>query len=542
VLGSVAAVLGVALGVGIARLLQPLLQARSDNWFGPFEIPWLHLAGVAGFGLLSALLAAMVPAHLASRQDVVAVLAGRRGDRAPSLRSPLLGLVLLGAGIGGSALGAAQGGGGEFVIAVSAVPAVLGMILLVPMVLALIAKLSGRLPLVLRYAVRDANRHRTRTVPAVSAVAATVAGVVALGIGLTSDDAENEATYQPSVAAGVGIVTAYDPEVSWQSLRGVLERELPGATVTEHRGLAEDETFSEVFGPEGETVLETSGGSLGANIMVSDDSLPVGLLGVAKRDVPRAEQMLRQGGMVAFVSPGRSVDGDTATVVQHLYDPDTGEDTGTNRAKLPAAFVTLTDAWAGPAAVVSTAAAEELGAEPATIALAVTGNVSKQQEEDANEALGAISASASLYVERGYQADDDTVIAQIILIVLGGVLMLGGTLTATFLALSDARPDLATLSAVGASPRTRRGVAAAYAVVVGVVGAVLGAAVGFIPGIAVTRPLTSNSGQDGGPATGPFLDVPWLMVLGLVVVLPAVTALVVGLFARSRLPVVARLD
>ena len=172
---------GVALGIGAARLLQPLLQSRSDDWFGPFEIPWLHLAGVAGFGMLSAFLAAMVPAHLAAKQDVVAVLAGRRGDRAPSLKSPLLGLVLLGVGIGGAAFGAAQGAGGEFAIAVSAIPAVLGMILLVPMVLALLAKASGRLPLVLRYAVRDANRHRTRTVPAVSAVAATVAGVVALG-------------------------------------------------------------------------------------------------------------------------------------------------------------------------------------------------------------------------------------------------------------------------------------------------------------------------------------------------------------------------
>ena len=157
-----------------------------------------------------------------------------------------------------------------------------------------------------------------------------------------------------------------------------------------------------------------------------------------------------------------------------------------------------------------------------------------------------------MYVERGYQPDDATVIAQLVLIVLGGVLMLGGTLTATFLALSDARPDLATLSAVGASPRTRRGVAAAYAVVVGVVGAVLGAAVGFIPGIAVTWPLTSQSSQTctgppgGGAftcvASGPFLDVPWLMVIGLVVVLPPLTALVVGLFARSRLPLVARLD
>jgi putative ABC transport system permease protein len=130
--------------------------------------------------------------------------------------------------------------------------------------------------------------------------------------------------------------------------------------------------------------------------------------------------------------------------------------------------------------------------------------------------------------------------------------MLGGTLTATFLALSDARPDLATLSAVGASPRTRCGVAAAYAVVVGVVGAVLGAAVGFIPGIAVTWPLTSQSGgscvvvgsgrcEATGTQIGPFLDIPWLMVIGLVVVLPALTALVVGLFARSRLPMVARL-
>lgn len=542
VLGSAAAVVGVALGIGIARLLQPLLQSRSDDWFGPFEIPWLHLAGVAGFGMLSAFLAALVPAHLAAKQDVVAVLAGRRGDRAPSLKSPLLGLVLLGVGIGGAAFGAAQGAGGEFAIAVSAIPAVLGMILLVPVVLALIAKASGRFPLVLRYAVRDANRHRTRTVPAVSAVAATVAGVVALGIGLTSDDAENEATYQPSVAAGVGVVTAYDPDVSWQALRSVLHRELPGATVTEQRGLADDGSFSEVFGPESETVLNTSGGSLGANIMVSDDSLPVGLLGVARRDVPRAEKMLRQGGMVAFVSPGRSVDADSATVVRHLYDPDTGEDTGTNRAEVPAAFVRLTDPWAGPAAVMSTAAAEQLGAEPVTVALAVNGSVSEQQQESANEALAAISESASLYVERGYQVDDQTAVAQIILLVLGGVLMLGGTLTATFLALSDARPDLATLSAVGASPRARRGVAAAYAVVVGLVGAVLGAAVGFIPGIAVTWPLTSNSGLDGGPPTGPFLDVPWLMILGLVVVLPAVTAVVVGLFARSRLPLVARLD
>ena len=148
-----------------------------------------------------------------------------------------------------------------------------------------------------------------------------------------------------------------------------------------------------------------------------------------------------------------------------------------------------------------------------------------------------------MYAERGYQADDETMIVQLVLAGLGAVLMLGGTLTATFLALSDARPDLATLSAVGAAPRTRRGVAAAYALVVGLVGAVLGALVGAVPGVAITYPLTAPYGfGDGANAPSHYLDVPWLLVIGVVVGLPVLTSALVGLTARSRLPLVARLD
>jgi putative ABC transport system permease protein len=548
VLGSLAAVLGVVLGIGVARLLQPLLQSRSDTWFGPFEVPWTHLVGVAGFGMLSAFLAALVPAYLASRQDVVAVLAGRRGDKAPSLRSPLLGLVLLGVGIAGSAYGAVGRSSGEFVIAFSAIPAVLGMILLVPVVLAGLARLSGRLPLVVRYAVRDANRHRTRTVPAVSAVAATVAGVVALGSGVTSDEAEAQATYTPSVADGVGIVQVYAPDPPWTAMHDVVVRELPDATVTEQQGLSDYGSFTEIRTGE-ELTLMSSAQSVGASFMVSGDALPLGLIGICAEDAARASSMLSQGGVVAFVTSGGGPDGSRVRVVRHTYDPDTGEDTGTTRTAAPAAFLEVPETWLGPAAVIAPSVAEQLDAAVETVSLAVTGvTITEQQEEAVDEALAAVVPDSGLYVERGYQPDDATVVAQLILILLGGVLMLGGTLTATFLALSDARPDLATLAAIGASPRTRRGVAAAYAVVVGVVGAVLGAAVGFVPGIAVAWPLTKTTSGGGVPGeevfttVGPFLDIPWLMILGLVVVLPAVTALVVGLFARSRLPLVARLD
>jgi putative ABC transport system permease protein len=167
--------------------------------------------------------------------------------------------------------------------------------------------------------------------------------------------------------------------------------------------------------------------------------------------------------------------------------------------------------------------------------------ITRAAQRDATEALQGATEGTSFYVERGYQAPGETVVIQLVLGALGAVLMLGGTLTATFLALSDSRPDLATLSAVGASPRTRRGVAASYALVVGGVGAVLGAAVGFIPGVAITYPLTTMS---YGPASASahYLDIPWLLILALVVVLPLLTAVLVGALARSRLPMVSRLD
>ena len=89
--------------------------------------------------------------------------------------------------------------------------------------------------------------------------------------------------------------------------------------------------------------------------------------------------------------------------------------------------------------------------------------------------------------------------------------------------------------------------------VVGVVGALLGAALGFIPGLAVSYPLTTTTGDScigvesgycsaTGQASGPFIDVPWLLILGVVVALPLFTALIVTLTVRSRLPLVATLE
>jgi putative ABC transport system permease protein len=272
-----------------------------------------------------------------------------------------------------------------------------------------------------------------------------------------------------------------------------------------------------------------------------------------------ADRSLAAGGVAVFVN--EVVEAATTTVSGERYD-DQGQPTAKlGRHELPATFVAVPQTASVPQAVLSPAAARELGVEAATVGLHVTGaTVTVEQEQAVDEAVGALVPYTGLYVERGYQADDASRILLLILGGLGGVLMLGGTLTTTYLALSDARPDLATLGAVGAAPRTRRAVAGSFAVVVALVGGVVGALVGFVPGIAVTYPLTSTGssyvvegGGDGGsvtagvnvdqlPQSGPFLEIPWLLIGTLVIALPLLTGLVVAATTRSRLPLVARLD
>jgi putative ABC transport system permease protein len=272
----------------------------------------------------------------------------------------------------------------------------------------------------------------------------------------------------------------------------------------------------------------------------TDGSLPDLVTGLSGAEVASAEAALAAGGVVVFTD--RGVEGDEALVSARRYMKGPDE---RSRATLPAAVVPITGREAAVQGVLSAAAADELGITYDTVGLVVGGvTITEEQQTDVDEALGAIGEDLEFYVERGYQPDDEYVIVLLVLGGLGALLMLGGTLTATFLSLSDAKPDLATLAAVGASPRTRRRVAASYALVIGLVGALLGTAVGFVPGIAVTYPLTGSSwAQDADPSLpSHFLDVPWLLIGSLVLVLPLLTAAIVGVTTRSRLPLVARID
>jgi putative ABC transport system permease protein len=554
-LGLSAAVVGVVAGIGAAWLLRPLVQRFSWEWLGPFDVPWLHLLAVAAFGLVSAFLACLVPAWIASRQNVVAVLAGRRGDAKPVRAFPVLGVGLFVIGV----LMAVEGarGRGDLTVAWSAVVCVLGMVLLVPVVVGLVARAAGRLPLPVRFAARDAVRHRTRTTPAVAAVAATVAGVVALGISTASDAKENRESYTPSLHLGDAAVTAsYDyyldaevqPTTDWDRVADVVREHAPEATVTPVTGAGEEGpgssatvTFTRPGATSDDEWIAPSwySSALGSDVIVSDgSSLPP----VVEERVPGVDlsAALAAGRVVVFTSDEAQSTLDRVDVHVQTAD-ENGEVTQDREVTVPALVVAVDPETSFPArALVPPSVAERAGVRAATVSLSLTGaHLSKAAEKDLAAALRALPTPAGVYVERGYEAPDEEAIVQWVLAGLGAILMLGGTLTASFLALSDARPDLATLAAVGATPRTRRGVAAAYTFVVGFVGAVLGMLVGFVPGIAITWPLTAE-GYAGDH--GPYLSIPWLMIAVVVIGLPLLTAAVVALFTRSRLPMVSRLS
>ncbi len=557
VIGGLASLVGIVGGLAVGAGVLPIAQRWSGEWFGPFDPPWLLLGGVAGFGLAAALLAAAVPAWIASRQDVVAVLAGRRGDRPPSLRSPILGLVLLGLGVAGAAASSRASSGGEAQIAGAAILAVLGMVLLVPVVVVVLARLGAGLPLPLRYAVRDAARHRSRTVPAVAAVAATVVGVVALGIAAASDEAENAETYTLSQPLESGLVTITDnmtgePSVGadddWTAVQAAIAARLPGAALQQIDGVvlseeADSEGFEiEIATPAGAAVLESYGGALPAGILVGE-TLPTSLVGISADDRARADRALAAGGAVGISDAAVGGDRGEVTLTRYSYDDVSEETTQETRMKAPVAVVRPAPGTAPASSVLSPKLASALGLRFEQVGLSLAAPVDAAAERDLKTRLKGVTPDAHLSVERGYQRGPEATLILVVLAGLGAVLMLAGTLTATSLALSDAQPDLATLAAVGAAPRSRRSIAAAYALVIGVVGSVLGAAVGFVPGWAVTYPLTGDSWRpEASGLPDHFVDIPWLLIGAVVIGLPLVTAAVAGLTTRSRLPMVARID
>ncbi|MER7753553.1 FtsX-like permease family protein [Kitasatospora sp. NPDC097643] len=577
VLGVTGAAVGLGLGVGLVALLRTQAEEYAGKRFGHFDLQPLDLAGVLLVGLVTGLLAAVVPAVQASRQDVVAALTGRDSLKPPSRRLAVLGLLMLAGGSALALLGSTRGFGNRSlaVLGGSAV-AELGMVALTPYLVGLFGKLGRGLPLGPRFALRDSVRHRGRTAPAVAAVMAAVAGSVAVGVYLASYDAQYEREYVaagPSgavILGGGGFLGGSDDKLLPQ-MRDAVERNLPalGPRADVQRvgykdcssggdcGYVRVELPKDLRCPlYGDDTHHTSDeidgilssdprchsdrrGSHFGDLTAGDATLLHNLYGVTD---PAAGQALAAGKAVVF-DPRYVKDG---KLVLELNEPMTFGADGRAQGKPVRTEITV-DAVLAPAgipavgqAVLSPQTASRLGltTAPAGSVWLPDAAPTDGAEQKTSGALAKITEHTVLRIERGYQSKGGLV--GLGLTVFAGLVALGAAGIATGLAAADSQRDLTTLAAVGAEPRIRRTLSGFQCGVIAGMGSLLGVVCGIVPAVALRKVQGAESAFPGMSAaeiaSKSAVVFPWPTIAATVIVLPLLAAGLAALLTRSRIP------
>ena len=567
VLGTVAAVSGVALGIAAAAASRPLLERLSSIRTGAFRVFPEALAALAAVAVVTGVLAALVPAWIAARQDVVAALAGRRGITRSRRRWVVLGAVLVAAGALVVATGARRAD--ATVIVAGLVVVELGLVLCTPALVGLVARTGRLLPLAPRIALRDTARNRTAAAPAISAVMAAVAGSLAVGVVLIGVSERARDSYRVLGRPGDVFVLSFGqtvpPEVvatlrstmpvqqihriNLPSCGGagscVVGRRVPTARACPYDLLGRDPTPAEQRAARRDSRCDGVGdryqyfggmGSTGGMTVIIDPAAVGAVANLAAEDADRAAAALRAGNVV--VDDPRHLDSGRVTLA--ITTVTSSGDKGTTKT-VTAPGVALPHRPQAPITMMTRQTARSLGLDSvAAVALATTSRVPTVADEDRlRAALGSqLDKGLGMYVERGPQAGTPGLV---VLAVVAGVITLGAAAIATGLAAAEGRADLSTLAAVGASPRVRRALSLSQSGVIAGLGSLLGAIAGLGAATAVLFAL--NRAYAGlWPAPAPYpIAVPWLNLGVALLVVPLISMLGAGLLTPSRLPIERRL-
>ncbi|WP_371786229.1 ABC transporter permease [Streptosporangium subroseum] len=513
VLGGAATLVATVLGIGAGALGAPIV-ARWGGQVGPPGVPWSPVLGIAALGLLAGLVAALVPAVQAARQNTAAVLAGRAPAVADRPGWPLVGAVLVLAGLGATVVARRQPDS-VWVLA-SAVLILLGLVVLMPWLVRFTGRPAARLSLPLRVSVRDAVRHRSRTVSAVAAVMAVTATVVAVGIGTHSAYMDQRNAYTSARPTGtLAIWAGTIGGAAWNRLRAETARQLPGVPLAAGYQAKDAQGRNYTL----RYTVRWNGTRMHRAVAIGDQALLRLLQG---RHDPQAAAALASGKAVVFDAAAVR-DGKLALRASSRSGP-------ARRFEVPAVLATPADEHQGGALLPRTLV-ERTGFSTAERNLYAMYRL--PVDSTLSRDLAKVTPRVTVASEEGYRNVPDPGLWGWLVGAL--VLVVGGTLAATRLAAADMRPERATMMAIGASPGTLRMVVAGQALYISGLGALVGLVTGTVTGVALSRPMTTYGAGD--PAT---IAIPWPFVIAVVVGLP-VLATVAALITRTRLPLPRRL-
>ena len=551
-------------------------------------MPIPTLGAIIAIGVVLSTLAAWFPARRAGAIDVVAALAGRPTRTRRTGRTPVVAVLLILVGLVSAVFGAVLGKPA----AMAGIALILaGLVMAGGEIVSVLGHLAPRLGPSARYAVRDASRQRSRTAPAIAAVMAGIAAVVGAGVYIESSTAQKTAAHLPLGPLG-SVVVSYNGAVNGDDERSLrdpnLHREIAEALranlpITEtmvinvaavDSGQVSAETYSAVMAgdryvsadavmdpavvcpayradapqemsPEefaADTrcqasgtrwVIQSWGEGVGQSSMIVDDGTLMRALKMADSEV--AAQALAAGTVI--VTNPKSIWPDGMVHLELGVSEATGEASSPHEVIAPGLLLELD--WHYVGAIVPPELLTGTGLAPQGTAILGIGDevVSEASQAPAAAVVSGIDPALTLQVERGYV--DGNAYLSLILVGLGAVVALGATGISVALNAAEARADLATLGAIGASPRTRRRVAGAGALLVAGIGAGLGTA----GGVAFAWILVLFERHREGTVNLDWaLHVPLPAVASIALLIPLVAALGGFTMTRSRLPMTRRID
>ena len=172
IVGVAGAIVGFAIGFAVWLLYRPTNEQDAHHVIGTFALPWNVIVPAMILAVLATFFAASYPARAITRLPVVGALAGRPAPPRQIHRSFVPGVVALGLGfVFFSISGAGHQGGGVIWLIPGLIALVTGIILVSPFFLVLLARAGGKSPVAVRLPLRDMARYRARSGSALSAIA-----------------------------------------------------------------------------------------------------------------------------------------------------------------------------------------------------------------------------------------------------------------------------------------------------------------------------------------------------------------------------------
>jgi putative ABC transport system permease protein len=174
IVGAVGAVVGFGLGLVAWVAYRPHNEQSAHHLIGVFALPWTVIVVAMVLAVVATFFAAGHPARAMTRVPVVSALAGRPAPPRQIHRSFVPGVIALVIGFVFFSLSGTAGNSGAIWLIPGFVALIAGIILVSPFFLALLARLGRRAPIAFRLALRDLSRYRARSGSALSAISVGV--------------------------------------------------------------------------------------------------------------------------------------------------------------------------------------------------------------------------------------------------------------------------------------------------------------------------------------------------------------------------------